>query len=184
MINRSVRHGVKLGLRCLCLGCALICLIATLSACGYRFAGGGSLPAGIKRLYIPTVENRSAETGMEFTLTNALVEEVSRFQKGLAAGAEDADGILYGEITRIATNTVSRSGEKTAVERRVIIEARLRLLDAAAKELRRIDQVRADSVYDVIDGDETATEANRKAALMEAAQTLAESAYQRLTQDF
>jgi outer membrane lipopolysaccharide assembly protein LptE/RlpB len=162
----------------------LICLLTTLQACGYRFAGGGSLPDNIRRLYIPTVENRSAETGIEFTVTNALAAEASRYLKQLAATAEGADGILYGEITRIATTTVSRSGEKAAVERRVTIEARLRLEDGAAREVRRIDQVQADSVYDVIGGDDAATEANRKAALADAARNLAESAYRRLTDDF
>jgi outer membrane lipopolysaccharide assembly protein LptE/RlpB len=181
---RLVHRDARLSHGSLYSTCALICLLATLQACGYHFAGGGSLPAGVQRLYIPTVENRSAETGVELIVTNALVEEVSRFQKRLAAGAEDADAVLYGEITRIATDTVSRSGEKAAVERRVKIVARLRLIDAKAKELRRIDQLSADSVYDVVEGDEAATEANRQTALEEAARTLAESAYRRLTEDF
>ena len=162
----------------------LICLLAVLNACGYRFAGGGSLPGGIQRLYVPTLENRSAETGIETIVTNALVEEVSRNQDRLAATAEAADGILVGTVTRIATTTVSRSGERAAAERRVEIQVNLRLENAAAQEIRRIDQLRANSVYDVIDGDDAATEANRQEALAEAAQTLAEKVYQRLTEDF
>jgi outer membrane lipopolysaccharide assembly protein LptE/RlpB len=155
-----------------------------LNACGYRFTGGGNLPAGIQRLYIPTLENRSAETGIETIVTNALVEEVSRNQRQLAATAEGADGTLVGAVTRIATTTVSRSGEQTAAERRVQIQVGLRLENKDAKEIRRIDQLRADSVYDVIDGDDAATEANRQEALNEAARTLAEQVYQRLTEDF
>ncbi|MDJ0780800.1 MAG: LPS assembly lipoprotein LptE [Desulfosarcinaceae bacterium] len=162
----------------------LVGFLLASQACGYRFAGGGSLPAGIERLYIPTVQNRSAETGIETTVTNALVEEATRYLKAQAGATDTADGVLLGEITRIATTTVSRSGERTAAERRVEIEMRLRLEDASARELRRIEQLRADRVYDVIDGDEIATEANRQRALAEAAQDLAERAYQRLTDDF
>lgn len=162
----------------------LICLLMALNACGYHFAGSGSLPGGIKRLYIPTLENRSADTGMETIVTNALVEEVSRNQRQLAATAEAADGTLTGTVTRIATTTVSRSGEQAAAERRVEIQVRLRLEDTDGKEVRRIDQLRADTVYDVIDGDDDATEANRQEALGEAARSLAEKAYQRLTEDF
>lgn len=162
----------------------LICLIAALSACGYRFAGSGSLPGGIQRLYVPTLENRSADTGIETIVTNALVEEISRNQSQLATTGEAADGTLVGTVTRIATTTVSRSGEQTAAERRVEIQVHLRLEDGDGKEIRRIDQLRADSVYDVIDGDDGATEANRQEALDEAARTLAEKAYQRLTEDF
>lgn len=165
-------------------GALLICMLAVLNACGYRFTGGGSLPGGIQRLYIPTLENRSAETGIETIVTNALVEEVSRNQSQLAATAEAADGTLVGAVTRIATTTVSRSGEQTAAERRVEIQVDLRLENAAAQEIRRIDQLRAVRVYDVIDGDDAATEANRQEALSEAAQTLAERVYQRLTEDF
>ena len=165
-------------------GLCLICLVAVLNACGYRFAGSGSLPGGIQRLYIPTLENRSADTGVETLVTNALVEEISRHLKRLAATAESADGTLMGTVTRIATTTVSRSGEQTAAERRVAIQVRLRLEDGEAREIRRIDQLSADSVYDVIDGDDTATEANRQEAIGEAAQELAERAYQKLTEDF
>ena len=159
-------------------------LLSLLAACGYRFAGGGSLPGGIQHLYIPIVENRSAETGIETLVTNALVEEATRRLRGLAASAEVADGVLTGEITRIATTTVSRSGEQSAAERRVAIQLRLRLEGADDLELRRIDGLTADSVYDVIEGDESATEANRRQALTEAARNLAELAYQRLTDDF
>lgn len=166
------------------LGALLICLLVVLTACGYHFTGGGSLPGGIQRLYIPTLENRSAETGIETIVTNALVEEVSRNQRQLAATAEAADGTLVGAVTRIATRTVSRSGEQRAAERRVEIQVGLRLENAAAQEIRRIDQLSTASVYDVIDGDDAATEANRKEALREAAQTLAERVYQRLTEDF
>jgi outer membrane lipopolysaccharide assembly protein LptE/RlpB len=165
-------------------GLFLICLLAVLQACGYHFIGGGSLPAGIQRLYIPTLENRSTETGIETTVTNAFAEEASRRRIEVAASADTAEGVIIGEITRIATTTVSRSGERTAVERRVEIRVRLRLEDAAARELKRIETVRADSVYDVIDGDEAATEDNRRAALEAAAQEVAERAYQRLTEDF
>jgi outer membrane lipopolysaccharide assembly protein LptE/RlpB len=165
-------------------GLLLLGLFVALQACGYRFAGGGSLPAGIRHLYIPTMENRSAETGIETTVTNALAEEAGRRQIEVTASAETADGVLIGEISRIATTTVSRSGANTAAERRVEIQVRLRLEDTAARELKRIDTVEADRVYDVIDGDEAATEANRKVALEEASRDLAESVYQRLTNDF
>ncbi|MEJ2639223.1 MAG: LPS assembly lipoprotein LptE [Desulfosarcinaceae bacterium] len=161
-----------------------LCLFALLQACGYHFAGGGSLPAGILSLYIPTMENRSAETGIETTVTNALAEEAGRRQIVVAASADTADGVIIGEISRIATTTVSRSGDNTALERRVQIQLRLRLEDAAARTIKRIDTVRADSVYDVIDGDEAATEANRNVALEEAAREVAELVYQRLTEDF
>lgn len=161
-----------------------LCLFVALQACGYHFAGGGSLPAGIQSLYIPTLENRSAETGIETTMTNALAEEASRLRIAVAASADTADGVIKGEITRIATTTVSRSGETTAAERRVEIQVRLLLEDAAARTIKRIDALQADRVYDVIDGDEAATEANRKAALDEAAREMAELIYQRLTEDF
>jgi outer membrane lipopolysaccharide assembly protein LptE/RlpB len=161
-----------------------ICLFLLLQACGYHFAGGGSLPADIQRLYIPTLENRSAETGIETTVTNALAEEAGRLRIAVAASADTADGVIKGEIARIATTTVSRSGETTAAERRVEIQVRLRLEDAAARTVKRIDALSADRVYDVIDGDEAATEANRKVALEEAAREMAELVYQRLTEDF
>jgi hypothetical protein len=113
-----------------------------------------------------------------------LAEEAGRRRIAVAASADSAGGVIIGEIARIATTTVSRSGETTAAERRVAIQVRLRLEDAAARTIKRIDALTADRVYDVIDGDEAATETNRKVALEEAAREVAELIYQRLTEDF
>ena len=54
----------------------LFCVQTT--ACGYRFAGTGNLPAGVESIFIEVLENRTAETGIENTFTNELIYEFTR----------------------------------------------------------------------------------------------------------
>jgi TolB-like protein len=51
-----------------------------LSSCAYQFgAGNRSIPGGYKSISVPVFKNRSYETGVEVSFTNALLQE---FQRG------------------------------------------------------------------------------------------------------
>ena len=79
-------------------------------ACGYRFAGGGSFPAGITSVCISILENRTSETGMENIFTNALIYEVIRDRRVALTSRDKADALLSGVIESINTQTISRKG--------------------------------------------------------------------------
>ena len=67
---------------------ALILLGSFLSACGYRFAGGGSLPSGITSISVEMFENRTGETGVENIITNDLIYEFTRHEQVVVTGSE------------------------------------------------------------------------------------------------
>jgi outer membrane lipopolysaccharide assembly protein LptE/RlpB len=162
----------------------LVCLWL-LSACGYQFAGRGDLPGGIKRIAVQILENRSSETGIEITITNALVNELNRRRQGSVVDTDGADGVLSGTIDAIVWGTVSRRGINTALERRVTATLSLTLTDKTGQVLWKRSGLNAAEAYEVSqDGNKTITEANRRQAILVLSEQMAEYAYRQMIDNF
>ena len=162
-----------------------VLLVAWLSACGYHFAGSGSYPAGVTRIYITILENRSAETGLENTVTNDLIFEFTRKRKeSLVQDQLSADGILSGTIVRLTVENIARASVATAVERRVTGTLRLQLESPDGRLLWSSGDIVERQTYSVVVGDKAATDLNKAEAIAFVSQKLAESAFNRLTDDF
>lgn len=81
-----------------------------LASCGYTFRGSGTvLPADVKRIYIPQVQNESTELGLGPIVTEALREEFDSYGAvSVVDNQRDADAILKVKILGVkrSTNTV------------------------------------------------------------------------------
>lgn len=158
----------------------VLCLLS-LSACGYKFAGGGSLPQGIKTVYIAMLENRTPETGAENIFTNDLIYE---FTKNNAVASKDqADAYLSGIIKTMSIETISHRGTQTSLERRVKIALDLKLTDTDGKVIWIAKDISENEEYDVM-SDKLETEQKRRDAISDLSKRLAEKIYNRLTEDF
>ena len=77
------------------------------SSCGYTFRGSGSvLPADVKNIYIPRVENGSTELGLADVVTEALREEFDSY--GTVSVVEKqgaADAVLKVVINEVKNTT-------------------------------------------------------------------------------
>jgi len=153
------------------------------SGCGYHFAGGGSFPAGIKSISINMLENRTAETGIENVFTNDIIYEVTRDKKVLLTSEDKADAALSGVIASMRTATISRTGQYTSIERRVVVSVDLKLTLRDGRVIWTAKGVSANEEYDVA-SDKQATEQNRRDAISELSKRLAERIYNRLTDNF
>lgn len=153
------------------------------SGCGYHFAGGGSLPADIKSISISMLKNRTAETGVENVFTNDIIYEVTRDKKVRLTNTENADATLTGMIASMRTDTISRTGQYTSAERRVKVVVDLKLTDRDGQLIWSVKGLSANEEYDVA-SDKQVTEQNRQAAISELSKRLAETIYNRLTDDF
>ena len=153
-------------------------------ACGYHMAGSGKLPGGIQKIAVNVLENRSGETGVETTMTNAVVIELNRRRKGVVVDEAQAEGILGGTIESLRSDTVSHKGSHTSLERRVYVTVSLKLTDPKGKVLWKANRLQAEQAYPVVEGDKPATENNRRQAIATLAQRLAENIYRRLTDEF
>jgi hypothetical protein len=140
-------------------------------------AGSGTLPAGVKHIHMSVMQNRTAESGLEMKVTNAVLDELTRRGQDVVAQADQADALLSGVIDSLSTETVARSGSITAVERRVVIMASFTLKDPKGKVIWQAPQLRAEQAYAVSD-------ANRLRAINEVSLRLAETVYERLVDSF
>ncbi len=153
------------------------------SACGYRFAGSGSFPAGIKTISISIFENRTAETGLENIVTNDLIYEVARSKEVALIRKDKAAANLSGVIVSTRTASISRSSVDTSLERRVTVTLNLKLTNTSGIIIWSAQGVAESEAY-VVEDDKQATEQNRQDAISRASKRLAENIYNRLTEDF
>ncbi len=154
-----------------------------LHACGYRFAGGGNLPNGIRSIRIQILENRTAETGVESLFTNDLIYEITKNRKAILTSSQDADATLTGVIESIRSETISRAGQLTAIEKRVTAVVDLKLTDPGGKLIWSAKGVSENEAYDA-SGDKQLSERNKRTAIEALSKRLAEKIYRRLTDDF
>lgn len=163
------------------LGALLLC-----GACGYRFAGQGDLPSPIRRIHIPLLANRSGITGIETTFTNDLIYEFTRTSRPSArlAGTEaDADAVLGGTIGPITIKTITHRGHQVALERRVTVNLSVAIRSSDGTVLWSVDDLTDNEAYPVSE-DKLATEHNRREAIVEISQRMAETVYNGFTTDF
>lgn len=86
---------------------AVICIALMGTGCGYTLRGSGSvLPADVKNIYIPRVENGSTELGLADVVTDALRDEFDSY--GTVSVVEkqgEADAILKVRIIDVKNTT-------------------------------------------------------------------------------
>ena len=109
---------------------ALIVLLLSFSACGYRFAGSGNLPLGISSIHVNMFANNSRETGFENVITNDIIYEFTRKKKDSITKSDQADGILTGLVSSIRTDTIAREDAGTSLTRRITVSVNVKLTDA------------------------------------------------------
>lgn len=161
---------------------AVLC-VAALAGCGYRLAGTGELPGGVKRIAVNMFANRSSENGIEATITNALIDEFTRHQQAVVP-VEKAQATVTGSIDSISWDTLSRRGLNAATERRVNVMISLVLKGMDGKVLWQRSGLSANQAYAVVNGDKPATDVNRRQAIELAVQRIAETAYRRMVANF
>lgn len=160
-------------------------VVILLAGCGYQFAGRENLPADVSRVFIIMLENRTAETGVESTFTNDLIDEFTTNRKDLLVRQRSsADGILTGTIVSLNVENISRVTVSTAVERIITGTLNLRLESADGRILWSSGNIVERQTYAVVEGNKTATDLNKSEAIAAVSKKLAELAFDRLTNDF
>jgi hypothetical protein len=150
--------------------------------CAYRFAGGGDLPASVKRVSISVLENKTAESGIENIITNDLIYEFTRNGK-VVAKKDDADAYLTGTIESANDEAISHKGDHTSLERRVKVVLGLKLKDRSGNIIWTGKDIAADQAFAVM-ADKIETEQKRRTAIAVLSKRLAENVYNRLTDNF
>lgn len=150
--------------------------------CAYRFAGGGDLPGSVKKVSVSVLENKTAESGIENTITNDIIYEFTRNGK-IVAKIDDADAHLTGTIESANDEAISHKGDHTSLERRVKIVINLKLKAKSGNIIWTGKDISADQAFSVT-ADKIETERIKRSAIALLSKRLAENVYNRLTDNF
>lgn len=160
-----------------------IFIVIFLTACGYHFAGSGSLPGGTKTIAVEILKNRTSETGLENTITNDLIYEFIRRGRTVQKNIKKADAVLSGVIESSRITTISRQQQQSPIERQIQITLSLKLTRADGRIIWSASDISDYEAYNVT-SDQQGTERNKQRAIKTLSKRLAEKVHNRLTENF
>ena len=141
-------------------------LLMSLAACGYHFSGGARPDDPVRTVFVPVLENETAETGLETRVTNDLIREFTREQKfRLAQGREKADVLLTGAIESLLDENAARRSSGDSALRRMRMVLSLELQDEDGRVLWSGNGISEHETYQVVEDNLAATQANKNQAL-------------------
>jgi len=161
----------------------IICLVS-FTSCGYRFAGSEGPPKGIERLFIQLLDNKTTEPDVDNLITSELKNEFIQKYRGVLVHRDQADAVLSGAVVGIRTETVAKRGALTSLERRVYMTIDLTLKSSGSEQVWFAKGITDSDTYAVDSGDKEATEQNKRNALIDLANRIAEISFNRLSDDF
>lgn len=111
--------------------------LVVVSGCGYTLVGTGAsaLPDTVKTVWVPTFINDTTVVGVEQTLTDAVLRELSA--RGRLKPAKDrtqADSELNGRLTSLSVVPVRFDDQGLAVEYQVTVSANLALVERSTEK--------------------------------------------------
>jgi len=162
----------------------LFAVLICACGCGYRFVGSGTFPGGVKSVCIHVFENHTSQDGAEYIFTNSLVYEFTRRGGVTLAGEKDADAQLLGVVKAIRTDTITHKDVYASDQLSVRAQLGVRLVSKSGDLLWADDNISEHEIYDVAGNTATISDENRKAALQELSDKMAERIYNQLTSDF
>jgi hypothetical protein len=150
---------------------AALVVLATGAGCGYAVGSGAArLPAGADRVFVPPLENRTADAEAGALVAAAMREELSR--RG-ATGGEGSSARIEGAVTRSSSSPLTTQGGTW----RLVFEVQARLT-VNGQEVAQI-KVRREVDY-LGEVDAIATEGRRRLAIRRAAEESAREIVERL----
>lgn len=157
------------------------------SGCGYHLvAGEDNIDPAIQKVFVDTFANRTSEAGLENLFRSAFMDQVlrgGRFQ--LAGSRDEADTLIRGNIQSLTNSHLSYSKTDLAAEERVTVVLDITFEERASKKI--LWQTRNFSYYNdynVVSGQTSKTEAERKSALVKLSNDVAERAYSLILSGF
>ncbi len=163
----------------------LAVLLAGTSACGYTFRGKqNNLPPDVRTIAIPVFANRTGETRIEAIFTDAVLFQFTRSQMLRVVDEGSADAVLRGVIKRVDIEDVAYTTSETSRQRRVTVTVDARLTRTRdGKVLWENPDLVQRATYNVAGGPQ-ATEVNKRAAITQLADTMAQTLHDGVFENF
>ena len=164
------------------LAACILILVFSAGGCGYSFtvSGAQGSDSPIRALFVPVVENQTAESGLGVSLADALMEELVRTRRFKPAGQDEAGFVLLACVRSIHDEGLARRTGGNALTRRVRLIVDARLLDASSQVVWQETGISQHEDYVVSQLDSGLTRSARQDALMRLSVRLARSVGDRI----
>ncbi len=157
-----------------------IVVIFSTGACGYRFAGGGRLPEGIKTLSVGVFENQTRESGLEHLIANEVIHQFTRFRTVKLTDRDSAQAFLTGRIRSAGITTIAHKTASISAERRIRVVVIPTLTAPNGRVLWSGGPIADDETF-FVGADRLQTDQNKKSALTTLSKRIAERIYYQMT---
>jgi len=157
-----------------------------LAGCGYHFSPGGEhIDRAIQDVFVDNFDNRTTEANVENYFRNSFIDQMRRGSRfDVVASRKGCDAVLSGSIQRIDTSHVSYSSSDVAQEDRIVVTMELAFESVrTGTVIWASENFTGKKVYTVSTNTST-TERNRKAAIRELSDDMAEKAYRSIMSGF
>ena len=111
---------------CTCLALPFLALVAFVG-CGY--SAKSLLRTNVRSIYVPIFDNNTFRRGYEFSLTEAVRDQILLRTRLQIVDKDEADSILFGKITHVEENELINDRRDNIIESRVFISAEIRWVD-------------------------------------------------------
>ena len=154
--------------------------------CGYHFSPGGEhINRAIQDVYVDNFDNFTTEANIENYIRNSFIDQMrrgSRFK--VVSSRKLSDAVLTGSVNRIDTSHVSYTSSDVAKEDRVTITMKLNFEEIkTGKVIWASENYTGNDVY-AVSSNTTTTDRNRKAAIRNLSDDMAEKAYRSIMSGF
>jgi outer membrane lipopolysaccharide assembly protein LptE/RlpB len=117
----------------------LVLAAGLLGGCGYSLRP--NLPANMRSVHIPVLQNRTQEPGIEDFITQALTQALVTSGLARVAGSAEADGVLEGAIVEYVLTSLAFDRGANVTQYRLQIALSLTLKDRRGEVVWRQERI-------------------------------------------
>lgn len=154
--------------------------------CGYHFSPGGEhIDRAIQDVFVDNFDNFTTEANIENYIRNSFIDQMRRGSRFKVVSSRNlSDAVLTGSVNRIDTSHVSYTSSDVAKEDRVTITMQLNFEEIkTGKVIWASENYTGNDVY-AVSSNTTTTDRNRKAAIRNLSDDMAEKAYRSIMSGF
>ncbi len=100
--------------------------------CGYYSFSGSTLSGHIKKVHVPLFKDQTAEFGINQTLTDKIIEAITKDNTLKIADRRQTDALLTGKITSVRERAGSYTADEVAASFRIYIT-----IEASFEDLKK-----------------------------------------------
>lgn len=162
-----------------------LALTLTLAGCGYNFRGKqNNLPADVRTIAIPVLENRTGELRIESIFTDEIIFQFTKSQMLRVTSEGQADSVLKAFIKKVDTTDVALTSRTTSSQRRLWVTISAKLTRRSDGKVLWEDRALEGNRTYAVSASVQATDLAKQASFKDLAKEMAQTIHDRVTENF